>query len=124
MVPRTESSELVMIPELDEDSSNNLERPELTILTDGILLPLSISYKQVVNFLKWCNDDNMEEVGAGERKGMERHGHDMMDIDSDSDADNCESDCDDSESDGMSMNAWKVPQRGHPKKAIQASGSK
>ncbi|KIL54154.1 hypothetical protein M378DRAFT_19162 [Amanita muscaria Koide BX008] len=123
-VPRTESSELVTIPELDEES-NNSERPESTILADGIPLPLSMSYKRVVNFLERCNDDDMGEVEAGERKGMDYHDCDtVMDIDSDSDADDSELDCDDSESDGMSTNARKVPQRGRPKKAVHGSGSK
>ena len=118
--PRTESSELVTIPEIDEESNNESERPESTILMDGTPLPLSISYKRVVNFLECCNDDDMGQVGA-ERNGTDNHRDhdDMMDIDSDSDADDCESDCDNSESDGMSkMNARKVPQRGRPKKAV------
>ena len=121
MVPRTESSELVAIPEIDEES-NNLLRPESTILADGTPLPLSISYKQVVDFLEHCNDDNMGQVGP-ERKGTDNHHDcdDIMDIDSDSDADDCKLGCDNSESNGMSMIAWKVPQWGHPK---NAAGSK
>src|SRR6266550_138774 len=118
--PRTESSELVTIPEIDEESNNESERPESTILVDGTPLPLSISYKRVVNFLERCNDDDMGQVGAERNNCRDRD--DMMDIsDSDeSDADNSsESDCDNSESDGMSkMNARKVPQRGRPKKAV------
>ena len=124
-VPGTGSSELVAIPELDEES-NDLERPKSTILADGTPLPLSTSYKRVVNFLEWCNDDDMEEVEAGERKGKDHHDHDVtMDIGSDSDADDSELDSDNSESDGMSIrNAQKVPQRGRPKKAVHVSGSK
>ena len=92
-----------MIPKIDEEN-NDLERPELTILADSTPLPLSIFYKQVVDFLKHCNDDDMGQVRA-ERKGTDNHCDcdDMMDIDSDSDTDNCKSDCDNSESNSMSM---------------------